>query len=35
MDTHERIVNGQVATPNSYPHWLITALPSKTNEQVA
>ena len=35
MDTHERIANGQVATASGYPPCLLTALPSKTNDQVA
>ena len=35
MDTHQRTANAQVATANGYPPCLITALLSKTNEQVA
>ena len=35
MDTHERIASAQVPTANGYPPCLITALLSKTNEQVA
>ena len=35
MDTHERIANAQVATASDYPPCLLTALLSKTNEQVA
>ena len=35
MDTHERIASALVATANSYPPCLMTALLSKTNEQVA
>ena len=35
MDTHECIANAQVATANGCLRCLITALLSKTNEQVA